>query len=265
MRPCSLHASRGNSPDNISESSASFHENELIQTPQPPSMPPPPMPTMLSQGQQPHLYGGHQGSSSSSSSVVPPSSWMYANRDSVRESWFSSGSSLDHHHLQQQQQQHHVLYHHHGHHRQRPQPQVSSGGTSDASNKSIASSSQQNFSKSSQTLPRNTVILYFLMFILSCPHHKVFLSVYSKVVSSIKPSKAKAKKRGPCQESLARVPVEQYHARNPGVLVVLEKASVVDLVVLQPCKGRGHLKVMISKGLLQCHVIIVHWVLKKGP
>lgn len=125
-------------------------------------MPPPPLPS-LSQQQlqgQPHLYGGHQGSSSSSSSV-PPSSWMYANRDSVRESWFSSGSSsVDHHQLQQ-----HGLYHGHHHSRARQQPQVSSGGTSDASNKSIASS-QHNFSRSSQTLPRNTVI-YFLMFILS--------------------------------------------------------------------------------------------------
>ena len=138
-RPCSLHASRGNSPDNISESSASFHENELIQQqPQAAST----ASAVASSAQiQAHFrpqQGHHQGSSSSSSSVVPapPASatWMYANRDSVRESWVSSGSS-DHHQVYYRRQAQHPQ-HGAGHH---PQPQVSSGGTSDASNKSISS------------------------------------------------------------------------------------------------------------------------------
>ena len=110
--------SRGNSPDNISESSASFHENELIQ------------PTHF----RPHHPGVgsiHQGSSSSSASNNP---WMpqYANRDSVRESWISSGSS-DHH-------PYHIHHYHYQNQHQRVPPPVSSGGTSDASNKSLASS-----------------------------------------------------------------------------------------------------------------------------
>ena len=117
-RTKSHQSSRGNSPDNISESSASFHENELIQ---PAHFRP-----------LPHQSVGsiHQGSSSSSASNNP---WMpqYANRDSVRESWISSGSS-DHPYLV------HHQYHHHYHHQK--VPQVSSGGTSDASNKSLASS-----------------------------------------------------------------------------------------------------------------------------
>ena len=126
--PCSLHASRGNSPDNISESSASFHENELIQQHQPP--PASAVPTASSAQIQAH-FRPQQGSSSSSSSVVPQSAFMYANRDSVRESWISSGSS-DHPQVYYRRQQ------------VQPQPpmrpgQVSSGGTSDASNKSISS------------------------------------------------------------------------------------------------------------------------------
>ena len=117
-RTKSHQSSRGNSPDNISESSASFHENELIQPAHFRPLPP-------------HSVGSiHQGSSSSSASNNP---WMpqYANRDSVRESWISSGSS-DHPYLV------HHQYHHHYHHQK--VPQVSSGGTSDASNKSLASS-----------------------------------------------------------------------------------------------------------------------------
>ena len=136
-RPCSLHASRGNSPDNISESSASFHENELIQQqPQAAST----ASAVASSAQiQAHFrpQQGH-GSSSSSSSVVPappPTSatWMYANRDSVRESWVSSGSS-DHHQVYYRRQAQHPAQHVH-----HERPQVSSGGTSDASNKSISS------------------------------------------------------------------------------------------------------------------------------
>ena len=182
---CSLHASRGNSPDNISESSTSFHENELIQpastvggaaSEQPllPAPPLPPLPKQHSQKQQPQKQqpqahfrsGGHQGSSSSSSSVPAAASsgpsaaapWMtsYANRDSVRESWISSGSS-DHHHL----------IHHHYHHRRVVPAQVSSGGTSDASNKSVQSGGHHQPRKgqgpnnkgvktSSVTLPRTT-------------------------------------------------------------------------------------------------------------
>ena len=117
--------SRGNSPDNISESSASFHENELIQ------------PTHF----RPHHPGVgsiHQGSSSSSASNNP---WMpqYANRDSVRESWISSGSSDHPYHKDQHYHYQNQHYHYQNQH-QRVHPPVSSGGTSDASNKSLASS-----------------------------------------------------------------------------------------------------------------------------
>ena len=95
----------------ISESSVSFHENELIQPPEPKPQ------------AQTHFrgHGGHQGSSSSSSSVPAiiraepniagnQSAYAaYANRDSVRESWMSTGSSADH--------AHHVLHHPYHHHR----------------------------------------------------------------------------------------------------------------------------------------------------
>ena len=154
--PCSRHAassSRGNSPDNISESSASFHENELIQQHQPQAATAscaPASSTASSAQIQAHFrpQQGHttQGSSSSSSSMVPApqsaahphSAFIYANRDSVRESWISSGSS-DHpppqvyYRRQQVQQQPHPSQLKPG-----GQP-VSSGGTSDASNKSISS------------------------------------------------------------------------------------------------------------------------------
>lgn len=154
--PCSHHgasSSRGNSPDNISESSASFHENELIQQHQPQAASAscaPASSTASSAQIQAHFrpQQGHttQGSSSSSSSMVPApqsaahphSAFIYANRDSVRESWISSGSS-DHpppqvyYRRQQVQQQPHPSQLKPG-----GQP-VSSGGTSDASNKSISS------------------------------------------------------------------------------------------------------------------------------
>ena len=138
-RGCAVHA-RGQSPDNISESSASFHENELVSRHshhphhghhhQP----------RHHGGHHQHQHGGHhlrhvqphQGSSSSSSSVPPPTHVSHAstasaasvrlqqfsNRDSVRDSWISSGGSANIVHAT-----------------------VSSGGTSDASNKSLPSSS----------------------------------------------------------------------------------------------------------------------------
>ena len=117
-------SSRGNSPDNISESSASFHENELIQPAVPPHF------RVVPSSHHPNVPMVHQGSSSSSASNNP---WMpqYANRDSVRESWISSGSSDHPYHVHR--------YQHYQHQRVVP-AQVSSGGTSDASNKSLASS-----------------------------------------------------------------------------------------------------------------------------
>ena len=96
---CTHSRSRGNSPDNLSESSISFHENEVISD--------------LSTSTVPRLEGGV--SSVSSASSVPPA-WYegpldpcvsvsrdtvrggesrnlhYSNWESCRESWFSSGS-----------------------------------------------------------------------------------------------------------------------------------------------------------------------------
>ena len=96
-RPCSHAASRvgsrGASPDNLSESSVSFHENEMYQ--QQPGHPynahhqhqRPPVPNLMGSSQPPMAR------------PVPPNDprilAMYANKDSVRESWVSSGS--DHH------------------------------------------------------------------------------------------------------------------------------------------------------------------------
>ena len=122
-------SSRGNSPDNISESSASFHENELIQPAVPPHF------RVVPSSHHPNVPMVHQGSSSSSASNNP---WMpqYANRDSVRESWISSGSSDHPYHVHQHRYQHYQQHHQ----RVVVPAQVSSGGTSDASNKSLASS-----------------------------------------------------------------------------------------------------------------------------
>lgn len=140
-RPCSHHGSRGHSPDNISESSASFHENELVEQQQQ-KVQRPVHQQPLQQPPRPPHHGFHHvhHSSSTSSSSAPQNVWnspQYANRDSVRESWFSSGSSD------------HKGGHHRGHQGHHPSAVVhhakvaSSGGTSDASNKSIASSGGQ--------------------------------------------------------------------------------------------------------------------------
>ena len=142
-------SSHGNSPDNISESSASFHENEFI-----PPVVPPHFRVVPSSSHPRHPHHStnvvpmvHQGSSSSSASaanisVSANNPWMpqYANRDSVRESWISSGSSEVHPYHVHSRYQHQQHYHQHHQRVHVPVAQVSSEGTSDASNKSLASS-----------------------------------------------------------------------------------------------------------------------------
>ncbi len=143
-RGCAVHSvgggkNRGQSPDdNISESSASFHENEFVPHHQPVRGHHHHHHHHQHHRQQQHHFRHvqpqpHQGSSSSSSSVVPPPNQggggvgsavrlahqNFANRDSVRDSWMSSGGSVSANLIQ---------------------GAVSSGGTSDASNKSIPSS-----------------------------------------------------------------------------------------------------------------------------
>ena len=167
--PCSHHASssRGNSPDNISESSASFHENELIQQHQPQAGPTASCAaasTASSAQIQAHFrpQQGHttQGSSSSSSSMVPAppipqsaahphSAFIYANRDSVRESWISSGSS-DHPPPQVYYRRQQVQNNPHPSQLKAGGQPVSSGGTSDASNKSISSGGASHFHRQKQ-------------------------------------------------------------------------------------------------------------------
>lgn len=147
-------SSRGNSPDNISESSASFHENELIQPAVPPHFR-----VVPSSSSHPHHSNVvppqmvHQGSSSSSASAaaVANNPWLpqYANRDSVRESWISSGSSDHPYHVHR--------YQHYQHQRVVP-AQVSSGGTSDASNKSLASSGGGGGGAGTGSTPHQTLI-----------------------------------------------------------------------------------------------------------
>lgn len=96
---CSHHRSRANSPDNLSESSISFHENEVISDISPSTVPR----TSEGGGGYPAPPGGYPAPPvwyegpvdpcvSVSRDPAPRPPGQYSNWESCRESWFSSGS-----------------------------------------------------------------------------------------------------------------------------------------------------------------------------
>ena len=140
VRPSGLsshHVGRLASPDQFSESSASFHENEFVSHDQPQTKRNQAAGNVTAevhhhpqlqhhhhhhnmQQQQQQQQQQHQRRAHHQQRRTPPPP-QFSNRDSVRESWMSSGSECQghvddhHHHHHHQQQQHHYVQHHHKH------------------------------------------------------------------------------------------------------------------------------------------------------